>query len=47
MLIKGAGGQGSELDFHFFYFSEIVECQLPGTIFGMKKYCSLPKLSQF
>ena len=35
------------VDFHFFIVSDRGICQLPGTLFGMKKYCSLPKLSHF
>ena len=35
LAFKGAGG--SEFDFHFFIVSDRGECQLPGTIFGMKK----------
>ena len=35
---KGDGG--SEVDFHFFIVSDRGECQLTGTFFGMKKYCS-------
>ena len=39
MVIKGAGG--SEVDFQFLIVSDIGECQLPGTFYGMKKYISL------
>ena len=45
-MVKGAGG-GSEVDDHFFIVFNRGECQLPGTFFGMKKYCSLPKLMHF
>ena len=38
IIIKGAGG--SEVDFHFLVVSDRGECQLPGTFYGMKKYCS-------
>ena len=38
--IKGPGGGGSEVDFHFSIVSNKGECQLPGTFFGMKKHCS-------
>ena len=38
LVVKGAGG--SEVNFHFFIVSKRGECQLPGTFFGMKKYCS-------
>ena len=44
-MIKGAGG--SEVDFHFLIVSNRGECQLPGTFFEMKKFCSLAKLSHF
>ena len=43
--LRGQGG--SEVDFHFFVLSDIGEWQLPGTFFGMKKYCSSPKLLNF
>ena len=35
--LKGAGGPGSEVDFHFFVDSDRGECQLSETFFGMKK----------
>ena len=36
IYIKGAGG----VDFHFLVVSDRGECKLPGTFYGMKKYCS-------
>ena len=35
---QGAGG--SEVNFHFLVIYDRRECQLPGTLYGMKKYCS-------
>ena len=37
------GEWGSEVDFHFSFFSDRREYQLPGTCFEMKKHCCLPK----
>ena len=49
LSLRGPGGglQESEVDFDFLIVSDRGECQLPGTFFGLKKYCSYPKLSWF
>ena len=36
--LKGAGG--SEVDLHILIVSDRGGCQLPGTFYRMKKYCS-------
>ena len=38
--LKGAGGGGSEVDFRILVVSDRGECQLPGTFYGMKNFCS-------
>ena len=38
--VRWGGPEGSEVDFHFFDVSNRGERQLPGTFFGMEKYCS-------
>ena len=39
-LVLGGRGVGSEIDFHFLVVSDRGGCQLTGTFYGMKKYCS-------
>ena len=43
-LLKRAPG-GSEVDFHFLIVSDRRGCQLPGTFYRMKKYCSNLKIT--
>ena len=47
LFVRVKGVWGSVVDFHSFVVSYRGEWQLLGTFFGMKRYCSWPKLSNF